>query len=83
MFSGYHRTREKRQPEPFWKVIRNSILEIRNPDFLTAEQIRSTDLLKVSQAKFLDKGARGIMKFLSELPGKTAETVVKNPNVPD
>ena len=47
---------EEWQSETFWKAIGKSLLEIRNPDILTSEQIRSADLLKVLREKFLDKG---------------------------
>ena len=57
----------KRQPGPFWDAISESLLEICNPDFLTSEQIRSTDLFGVSQEKFLDKWAQKLTKCLTRL----------------
>ena len=55
MFAWYHRTGGKKA-QTAQGGHKKSLLEIRNPDFLTSSQIRSTDLLGVLQEKFLDKG---------------------------
>ena len=63
----------------FRKSISKALLEVCNSDFLTSERIRSAGLLKALQEKFLDKGAQILMECLSNLPGKTVETVIKKP----
>ena len=69
----------KRLRNPFWKVIRKPLLEIRDRNVLTSEVIMSKNLLSVLQGNFLEKGVRKLVEWLSELSGKTAGAAVKKP----
>ena len=69
----------QRQSKMFWKAISKALLEVCNIDLLTSDKIRSAGMLEVLQEKVLDKGAKILMKCLSNLPGKTVGEVVKKP----
>ena len=71
----------KRLRKHFWKIIRSSLLDICDRNILTSEVIRSNSAISVITENFLDKWVRTLAKYLSELPGKTDDAVVKNRNV--
>ena len=58
---------------------RNALSDICNPDLIASGQIRSTDLSKFPQGKFIDEGVQKLTECLSELPGKTVGTVIRKP----
>ena len=69
----------KRIRKPYRGVIGKSLLDIRDRNILTSEVIRSSNMRTVLTENFLDKGARKLAVRLSELPGKTAASVIKKP----
>ena len=63
--------------KPFWKLISKSLLDICDRNILISEVIRSGNLLSVLTENFLDKGVQKLAECLSELAGKTADSVIK------
>ena len=70
---------DERQTKIIWTEIRNVLLEVFARNILTSGIIRSADVLKALKGKFLDKGARKLMRSLSILPGKTVDPVIESP----
>ena len=82
MFSGYHQTGEKAVqtvPEVHKKIaFRNP-----QPGFPNLRTSKVYGLIGSFTRKASRQRVRKLTKCLSELPGKTAETVIKNLNVSD